>query len=175
MFSSEIKLGLAFAAAASLGIAYFATESKRTEMKKAQALLAAKEKELEMTQVESQYPPEYWEAKKVEQAEKTKRHQADLESEERLKLDQREREAAEREARREFERNAPAEYWAAKKVQEEEATRRYQMDLEDARFRHQAEVERDIAKRNAEALESGAKTLEKAIRRSTYSTGYTVI
>lgn len=169
MISSEVKIGLAFAAAMSLGIAYFAAESKRTEVKKAQALAAAKQKELERTQLETQYPPEYWEAKKVEQAEKTKRHQMDVESAERMKLDQRARDEEQQKARMEFEKNAPAEYWAAQKAAEEEKTRRHQMDLEDARYRRQTEAERDIAKKHAEALEQTAKAFERGMRHAPVS------
>lgn len=120
--------------------------------------------DLDLKSKEATFPPEYWTAKAAEYEASVRKHQIDIQSEERLKIDQRNREDAEKQAIREFEKDAPAEYWEQKRLAEEEKTKRKQIQVEEERSRRLDEREREIARRNAQAIEAGAKSLERAIR-----------
>ena len=139
--------------------------AKRREMieRQAQKKLEA-ETELKKAEIEGGYPPEYWIAKKAGAEADAAVRQARIESEERLKIDQRNRDDAERQAIREFEKDAPAEYWAQKRFKEEEETKRKQLEIEDQRRKRLEQQERDIASKQARALEEGTKTIERALR-----------
>lgn len=132
----------------------------------------AKEKELkyqtdlEIAQIKKSYPPEYWNAKAAEASAKADVEKARLESKERLELDLREREDIEKAYKRAFEKDAPAEYWEQKRIEETEKTKRQEMEIEDARRKRIEEQERYIARRNAEAFEKSAKSIERAVRSS---------
>ena len=75
-------------------------------------------------EIEKEYPPEYWLAKKAAEEASIKKHEIDVASRERLSLDKREREDKARKEKTSFELNAPPEYWESKKVAEQEKTRR---------------------------------------------------
>ena len=172
MTTSELKIAAGLTIACVGICAYSYLKKKDLETKKVEAELAAKQIELDKMETESKFPPEYWAAKKAETEASVEKHRIDQESSERLTIDSRNRADAEKAAKRDFEKDAPAEYWTHKKIEEEEKTRRHQMDLDDARLRRQARTEKEIAARNAEALASGAKSLERAITNATRSSSY---
>ena len=174
MNTSQFKIAAGFAVAC-IGICAY-SYLKKEDLKTKKAEFEAKQKQIELDILEEQtkFPPEYWAAKQAETEASVKKHEVDVASQERLEIDARTRRDAEAKAKREFEKDAPESYWAQKKVEEEERTRRHQMDLDDQRMRRQAEADRDIAKRNAEALESSAKTIERAIRRANGDYGYMI-
>lgn len=116
------------------------------------------ELELATAKVQAEYPPEYWTAKAEEAKAELEIQRITTESSERLTLDERNRVAEKLKAQREFEKSAPPEYWAQKKVEEEERSRRHQMDLDDARRKDQLKIEREAAKR-----------IEDSYRRTPYS------
>lgn len=166
MNTSQLKIAAGFTIAC-IGICIY-SYLKKEDLKTKKAEFEARQKQIELDILEEQtkFPPEYWTAKQVETTASAKKYEIDVASKERLEIDARDRRDAEAAAKREFEKDAPEAYWAQKKVEEEERTRRHQMDLDDHRMRRQAEADRDIAKRNAEALESSAKAIERAIRRA---------
>lgn len=82
------------------------------------------ETKLRRMEIEASYPPEYWEAKKLESEADIRKHAIDVESHERLVLDKRNRATDAEKERLEFERNAPEEYWTAKAIKEQERTKR---------------------------------------------------
>lgn len=121
------------------------------------------EAELEKVRLEASYPPEYWKAKEAEVKAEADIQKAKIQSQERLKLDERAREDKRMQAKREFEKDAPSEYWAQKEVEEREKSRRHQMDLDHARSKERDRVDRDIARRNAQAIETGTRSLERVV------------
>ncbi len=93
-----------------LGLGYIATYSDRADIKK--------------TELELDFPPEYWEAKKAETEASVRKHEITVASKERLELDARERITNKQIREEEFEKSAPPEYWETKRVEEQERTRR---------------------------------------------------
>ena len=172
MTSSEIKIVAGIGVACVGIIAYAYVKKQDLKTKEAENLVKAKQIEFDKMEQETKLPPEYWTAKKAESEASVEKYRIDKESSERLTIDSRDRKAAEDQAKREFEKDAPPEYWAHKKVEEEEKTRRHQMDLDDARLNRQAQTERAIAAKNAEALASGAKSLERAITNASRANTY---
>lgn len=157
-----------------LGV-YCYTSEKNRKIKEIEEQNRMAQLEIDKIKEQQKFPPEYWLAKKAETDASIEKHRIDKESEERLTIDNRNRVDARAEATRTFEMNAPEEYWKHKKVEEEEKTRRHQMDLDDARLYRQAQLERDIAAKNADALVSGAKSLEKAITHASAAREYYTI
>ena len=172
MNSSELKIAAGFTIACIGIVAYSYIKKQELKNKEAEKLAKAKELELDRIKQETKFPPEYWAAKKAETEASVEKHRIDKESSERLTIDARNRDYTEKKAKMDFEKDAPPEYWAHKKVEEEEKTRRHQMDLDDARLRRQARTEKEIATRNAEALVSGAKSLERVIRSTNRANPY---
>lgn len=162
--SSELKVALIFGGIVVAGVAYVVTENKRNDYKKAIKLAEAKQAELDKAKKEAEFPPEYWAAKEAKTRADAEIRKAEIESKEHLEFDKRNREDAEKAAIREFEKDAPESYWEHKRYKESEKTKRVQINADEARARRLADAERDIARRNAQALEVGAKSLERAIR-----------
>ena len=132
------------------GVAYVATDESRTELKK--------------TKIEKGYPPEYWVAKAEEARAKISIRKAEIESQERLATDRREREDVARRELLEFEKNAPDGYWEHKKTETRERTK---LKEEEARLeadKARLEADKYIARRNAEAVRDGARTVGYALR-----------
>lgn len=121
------------------------------------------EAELEKVRLEASYPPEYWKAKEAEVKADADIQKAKIASHEKLTLDNRTREDKRAQELRAFEKDAPAEYWTQREVEEKEKSRRHQMDLDHARSKERDRVDRDIARRNAQALETGTRSLERVI------------
>ena len=121
------------------------------------------EAELEKVRLEASYPPEYWKAKEAEVKADADIQKAKIASQEKLTLDKRDREDREITALRDFEKDAPSEYWAQKEIEEKEKSRRHQMDLDHARSKSRDMIDRDIARKNAQALETGARSLERVV------------
>ncbi len=162
--SSELKAALIFGGIVVAGVAYVVTENKRNDYKKAIKLAEAKQAELDKAEKEAEFPPEYWAAKEAKTRADAEIRKAEIESKEHLEMDKRNREDVEKAAIREFEKDAPDSYWEHKRYKESEKTKRVQINADEARARRLADAERDIARRNAQALEVGAKSLERAIR-----------
>lgn len=89
---------------------------------------------------------------------------AKIESDKALEIDKRNREDARKAAIREFEKDAPESYWEHKRFQETEITKREQLRMDNERAKRMMNSERDIARRNAEAFETGARAIERAVR-----------
>lgn len=162
MTNAEIKLTLGIAGIIAAMGAYTFTENKRNASKEALAYRDAQVAKVKQAEIDAQMPAEYWAAKQAEIEASVEKHRIETESKERLKIDERERADASKQAQREFEQTAPDGYWAAKKAEEEEKTRRHQMDLDDQRRREQVIADQALAKRQAEVLENSAKALERA-------------
>lgn len=162
MTNSEVKLALGTIGIFAAAGAYIFTANKRNAAKEATAYRDAQVAKVKQAEIDAQMPAEYWTAKQAEIEASVEKHRITTESQERLKLDEREREDATAAAKREFEQNAPDGYWAAKKAEEEEKTRRHQMDLDDKRRRDQVRADQALANRQAEALENSAKAIERA-------------
>ncbi len=97
-------------------------------------------------EIEKDYPPEYWLAKKAAEEASIKKHEIDVASRERLSLDKREREDKARQERTSFELNAPPEYWESKKVAEQEKTRRELNRMQSEMNKRQIEANKYIAR-----------------------------
>jgi len=169
MISSEVKI------VAGIGTVVFGMFIIHIyeEFQKQKRIMADKQRtrehELQLRETEVALPPEYWTAKAAEHEASVKKHEIDIQSQERLKIDQRNREDAERQAIREFEKDAPESYWQHKRFQEEELTKRKQLEIEDQRRRRLEEQERDITAKQVRSLEEGTKALEKALRTANYA------
>lgn len=150
MQNSETKLLIGLAICAGVGISVFPITMYFSDKKKHEA-------EIKRAEIEGQYPPEYWKAKEAEAKADAEVKKAKIESQERLEIDRRERQEAEVARKREYEMNAPTEYWEQKKVEEQEKTKR-----ELNRQRYNAEME--AAKQHKEAIESGIRATERAIK-----------
>lgn len=120
---------------------------------------ANRQLDLEKTKIQATYPPEYWNAKAAESAANAEIEKTRIERDERLVIDSRVRDSAEKEARRQFEMNAPEEYWAQKRIEEQERTKR-----EADKLRYQAEEE--AARQHRKAVEESARIAEKTIKRT---------
>lgn len=173
--SSELKAALIFGGIVVAGVAYIITENKRNDSKKALKLAEAKQAELEKIEKEAEFPPEYWAAKEAKTRADAEIRKAEIESKEHLEMDKRNREDAEKAAIREFEKDAPDSYWEHKRYQESEKTKRAQIEADEERSRRLAETEQAIAKRNAQVLEAGAKSLERAIRNNIKPNPYVMV
>jgi len=169
MISSEIK---ALAGVGTIVLGIFAIHAYE-ESQRQKHIMADKQKarehELQLKEKEVGFPPEYWTAKAAEHEASVKKHEIDVQSQERLTIDQRNREDAERQAIREFEKDAPAEYWEQKRIKQEEETKRRQIQADEERARRLDERERDIARKNADAIAKAAKTAERIARSANYS------
>ncbi len=163
--TNEVKGLLLLGGIIMAGVSYICTENKRNELKQAEV-------KRETKRLEASLPAEYWAAKEAETKANLEKKKIQLENEKQLELDKRNR--AEREAQkiREFEKDAPESYWQHKKIEEEEKTKREQMRIDDQKAKRMAEAEKDVAKRNAEAIEASAKTIERAVRGNTSSNSW---
>jgi len=173
MITNEIKMTLIVGGLITAGVAYCITENKRSEARKLEAQTETKRLELYKAEQEAKLPPEYWSAKEAKANADLELEKAKIESAEHLEFDKRNREDAEKAAIREFEKDAPESYWEHKKIQETEKTKREQLRMDNERTEKLAKAERDIAKRNAEALETGARALERAVTNRTYWKSHT--
>jgi len=122
-----------------------------------------RDSEVEKLKVEASYPPEYWIAKQEEAKANCDIRKAEIDSSAKLKIHERNLEDGKIKERMKFEKDAPPEYWAYKETEEKERSRRHQMDLDNARSKERDRIDRDIARRNAQAMETGAKSLERAV------------
>lgn len=122
-----------------------------------------RDSEVEKLKAEASYPPEYWIAKQAEAKANCDIRKAEIESSTKLAIDKRDREDERAKNKMEFEKNAPSEYWNHKEIEEKERSRRHQMDLDNARSKERDRIDRDIARRNAQAVETGARSLERAV------------
>ncbi len=169
MISSEVKV-IAGIGTIVLGMfAIHAYEESQYQKRIMADKQKAREHERQLKEMEVDLPPEYWTAKAAEHEASVRKHEIDIQSQERLKIDQRNREDAERQAIREFEKDAPAEYWEQKRIKQEEETKRRQIQADEERARRLDERERDIARKNAAAIENAAKTAERIARSANYS------
>lgn len=171
--TSEVKiLTIATISAVSLIGAYIISEKidKHREMLERQA---DKQREadsaIKKAEIEGTYPPEYWIAQKAKSEADADIRKARIESDERLEVDRRNREDEERKALREFEKDAPESYWQHKKFEEEEKTKRKQLEIEDNRRKRLEEQEREMAQKNAKVLEEGTRNLERVLRTANYA------
>lgn len=139
--------------AGSLGIFMGAIVTRRLDK------VSKRKQDILRAQIEATYPSEYWVSKAEAEKASVEKHRIEVESQERLTIDARNRQSAKETSIRDFEKNAPAEYWAHKKIEEEEKTRRHQMDLDDARRKEQLKLEREAAKRTADALDRHMRSL----------------
>lgn len=150
MGRNEVVFGLGIVAIAATALTYITTDKKR--------------KEVEKLAVESKLPTEYWEAKKEEAKASIEKARIETELKERLEVDARKRSDAARREKMAFEKNAPAEYWAHKKVVEEEETkRRHDRQVLESE-QNRLEADKYIARKNSEALASGARSVGYALR-----------
>lgn len=159
MISNEIKLALIIGGLITAGVTYCVTESKKHEAK-----LETKRLELYKAEQEAKLPPEYWSAKEAKVNADLELEKAKIESDKALEIDKRNREDARKAAIREFEKDAPESYWEHKRFQETEITKREQLRMDNERAKRMMNSERDIARRNAEAFETGARAIERAVR-----------
>ena len=168
MITNEIKMTLIvgglIVSGVSAVLAYCATENKRNETRKLEAQTETKRLELYKAEQEAKLPPEYWSAKEAETNANLELEKAKIESAEHLEFDKRNREDARKASIREFEKDAPESYWEHKRFLETEITKREQLRIDDERAKRLMNSERDIARRNAEALETGARAIERAVR-----------
>ena len=170
MISSEVKVIAGIGTIVLGAFAIHAYEESQRQKHIMADKQKAREHERRLKEMEVDLPPEYWTAKAAEHEASIKKHEIDIQSQERLCLDKRNRDDAERQAIREFEKDAPAEYWEQKRIKQEEETKRKQIEADEARARRLDERERDIARKNAAAIEQAAKTAERIARSTSYST-----
>ena len=129
-----------------IGFGYIFTENSRNRVRQ--------------TQLELQYPKEYWLAKKAEEEANIEKHRIDVESQERLTLDSRKRNDLKIANQLAFEKDAPKEYWEYKKSQEIEQNR---LNIERERLKSEERISKahnDTIRKSAESVERAVKNIQ---------------